>query len=295
MIINKNFYIEKTQEEINEEFMQACHTGNLNLVKFLLTDNNIPFKAQFYYLNKQCDYINSLLIVCKNNHLNIIEYFFTSDELKDRKKADGEVLAGLSVAAAYGNLDIVKFLLKNENIEYIDINSNISAFISACGSGELEIVKFLTSSPEIKVHINPTKYYLGFKKACANNHINIAKYFLEDTNLLQELNGSNYREIFLATCHNNSVDCLDYILKTTYLEEYVNIQSEFINLIDKEMFEVIRYLIFEYDINTTSEIDKYIKNHDEVKNWFKTRDLNKELNKELISSKDNNKKLKIKL
>lgn len=294
MKIDKNLYIGKNQDELNECLIEACKDGDLNLVKFLLTDNNLPLTAQLYYITNNLEYANSLMAACANGRLNVVEYLCLSDELKNKTRASNDIEAALSVAAAYGYLDIVKFFLTNNSVEDINIHHNSNSFISACGSGELDIVKYLMFSPDIKNHIDPTKYFSGFKKACANNYVNVAQFFLEDTDLLQNITPPDYKEIFSDVCYYNAVDTLDYLLKNTYINEYANITGHFIKAIENENFDIVQYLIFEYGIEKNSTIDEYIKDNIEIQQWFKNRDLKVDLDNEL-SSKEYIKKTRLKI
>jgi ankyrin repeat protein len=295
MKIDKSLYINKNQDELNESLAEACENGNLDLVKLLLTDKDLPLKAKEYYVTKQFEYSNSLIIACKNGHLDIAKYLLTSEDLKNTKRSDNEIGAALSTSAAYGHLDIVKFLLTDDNVDYIDIFENPNSFISACGSGELEIVKYLLVSPDIKVHVDPQKYVIGFQRACANNYVNVAKYLLEDTDLLQNITSSTYKEIFSNVRRYSSVDALDYLLKNTYINEHVDINSQFITAIQDKNFEIVKYFIFEYDIKKDQKIEESIKDNIEIQNWFKVRDLKQNLNNELIISQEENKSKRLKL
>jgi hypothetical protein len=294
MKIDKNLYIGKSQDELSECLVEACKDGDLDLVKFLLNDNELPLKAELYYITDKMEFANSLLAACANGRLNIVEYLCLSEDLKDKTRPSNEIEAALSVAAAYGYLDIVKFFLTNKNVEYIDIYKNSNAFVSACGSGQLDIVKYLISSPEIKKHIDPNKYVSGFKKACTNNYVNIAQFFLEDTDLLQELTPADYKDIFANVCYYNAVNALNYLLENTYIDEHADTTKHFIRAIDNKNIEMIQYFIFDYTIEKNSKIEEYIKDNTEIQNWFKSRDLKKDLDNELICKADN-KKVRIKL
>lgn len=294
MKIDKTLYVDKDQDELNASLIEACKDGDLNLVKFLLTDNELPLKAELYYITPKMEFANSLLAACANGRLEVVEYLCLSEDLKDKARPSNEIEAALSVAAAYGYLNIVRFLLTNDSVDYINIFQNSNAFVSACGSGELEIVKYLISSPEIKTHTDPNKYMSGFKKACANNYVNIAQYFLEETDLLQELNASIYKEIFSNVCNSNAVDILDYLFKNTYMAEHVDINQYFIRSIDSENFEIVRYFIFEHGLEQNPTINEYIKDNKEIQNWFQNRDLKQDLDNELKTTQENKKpRLKI--
>jgi ankyrin repeat protein len=295
MKIDKRLYIEKNQKELNADLVQACKDGDLDLVQFLLNDKELPLKAQLYYIADNMEYSNSLLISCANGHLNIVKYLCTSEDLSDRRRSDNKVEAALSTAAAYGYLDIVRFFMEDGRIDYLDIHKNPNAFISACGSGELEIVKYFMSSPYIKVHTDPEKYVLGFKKACANNYVNIAQYFLEDTDLLQSLVTENYKEIFSNACTCSCINILDYLLKNTYINEHVNMESHFLKAVEHNNLEVVHYFIFEHGIKKTEKIEQHIKDNKEIQTLFNTRELKNELSNELGSFKDEVKSKRLKL
>ncbi len=298
MNIDKNLYMVKTQDEINECFMKACLEGDLELVKFLLTDPELPLKAERMSFQDNIGVKIAHIEACTGNHLDILKYLFSLDNNKKTNYLENRNEAVLSVAAAYGHLNIIKFLLLDKDIDYIDLSSNSNAFVSACGSNQLEVVKYLTSSPEIKNHTATEHYNSGFEQACKNNCVDIVRYLMEDLSLSHNIGEFNYKKVMQDICNNNSIDVLDYLFKHSYLKENINIDYYFIKLVEDSShtknYDIINYLIFEDNLQMSQRLEKDLEDNENIKSWFKIRDLNNELNKE-IPIKDLEKKPKIKI
>ena len=298
MSIDKSLYISKNQDEINECFMKACLEGDLNLVKFLSEDPDLPFKGENLTFQDNIGVKISNVEACIGNNLDVLKYLFSLDENKRSSYLENRSATALSVAAAYGHLDIVSFILTDNDLEYVDLERNSNAFVSACGSNQLEIVKYLLLSPELKIHIPFEHYILGFEKACENNHVEIVKYLMEDLSLPNNIGEFNYKKIMKSICENNCVEVLDYLLKHTYLKENIDMSEYFINIVialnQRENHNILQYMIFEENLRITPGIEIALKEHEDIKSWFKSRDLINELNNE-IHTNPLTKKQKIKI
>lgn len=117
--------------------------------------------------------------------LKLVKSIFNNKELSkdiDLSKTSGP----LSLACAYGQLDIVKYLLTSNDIsKNPDINSpNCMGFEMACKNGWLDIVKYLTSSSNLKNCIEiETIEDIGFSSCLESNCIDIIRHFIFDINI----------------------------------------------------------------------------------------------------------------
>src|SRR5574343_2070294 len=133
-------------------------------------------------------------------------------------------------------------------------------FIIACIDGNLDIVKYLLTSHDLRDHVNNIIIYnYGFMLACTNGHLEIVKYLLTSPELKEHANiHTSNDEGFKNACISNHID-------------------------------VIKFLIFDMDIEKTNTVKKILKydKYKEIENMFNMRELNKQLESELNYKSEN--------
>jgi len=178
---------------------------------------------------------------------------------KFNKLSEQELGVAFYNACEKGDLDEVKFILKNFNMDY-KLNDGLT---SAVISNKLDIVKYLLSSPDLKTHADFTGY--------------------------------NERLLIIAS-YNDNLDMIKYLTSSPDLKTYPNFQHDnngvfknfFYKKDKKQGFNAIWYFIFELDIYKNEDIEK-ILNEDhsnsnlkkfasDIQTLFNIRDLNRNLN-----------------
>ena len=111
----------------------------------------------------------------------------TEEQKEEYKKLDQSKLDESFINACHdGNLDAVKYLLISDELkEHTDIHAyDDYGFRWACNNGLLEVVKYLLTSDELKEHadIHALNDY-GFRWACNNEKIEVVKYLIFDYNI----------------------------------------------------------------------------------------------------------------
>jgi len=98
-------------------------------------------------------------------------------------------------AAMYDDLAKIKLILTSTESEIKpDIHFyNDGALTLACSNGNLEMVKYLLSSPELTEHacLN-ADYYQPFKAACIEEHFHILEYLIFEYNMKMDDTIENY-------------------------------------------------------------------------------------------------------
>lgn len=157
------------------------------------------------------------------------------------------------------NLEAMEFLLTNKNLKHnADIHcADEKAFRFACKKGNLDVVKFLLASPTINEHVEiDTCQNTGATIAVSYNHVEILKYLLTSPDLKKHLDPHFGDDLIFKMAANT------------------------------QGYDIIYYLIFDYNIEKTEEIKQYlIENpNQQIIKWFEQRDLNQDLNTELVSN-----------
>lgn len=124
------------------------------------------------------------------------------------------------------------------------------AFIWACLQGQLDKIKYLLTSPELKIHADiHTEGDNGLMLAFRKNHFDIIKYLLTSKDLKDHANiyNNNCQPFERACLHSNQ--------------------------------EVLEYLVLDYKIEKTKEIQDYLLKYpkDVVNKLFQTRELEEQL------------------
>lgn len=155
-------------------------------------------------------------------------------------------------ACQSGNLKCIKKLCKSEFRGIADIHSGEeSGFKWACKKGHLDVVKFLTTAPELIkaghtfVNIHASNEW-GFLWACANGDLEVVKFLTTSKELLEAGHtlvdiDVNDEELFRSACQNKH-------------------------------WNVVEYLIFDLKIKKTQAIEGVMELYPEVEGYFKARE-----------------------
>lgn len=171
-------------------------------------------------------------------------------------------------ACIEGELEIVQYLLSSTDLkQHADINDeDCLAFCFACSTGNLDIVKYMLTSPELKIHVNiNAKEGEPLSWACENGQLEVVKYLLSSSDLKEHANLHINNDNPFAAAHMNYHD------------------------------DITNFLIFGCNIERNNNIRRILaeKPDEQIDSWFKLRDLNKELNSDLINHESNLKKPKL--
>lgn len=180
----------------------------------------------------------------------------------------------------------------------IEVNK---VFIKACQGGDLETVQYLLTNKDLKfkaeIHDN-NEYALRF--ACANGRIDIVKYLLTSKELTDHanINADNEGALKFA-CMNNHTEVIKYLLTSPELKKHANFDTNYLSNINwalqKKSHELLRFYVFDLYIEYTNEIKKLLKQkpNEQLEKWFKLRDLNEKLDKNLPLKKKNKNNFKV--
>lgn len=231
-------------------------------------DDSDLFKKYRSYTKEALSF--EILESCENGDLKTVKY------LSKHPKIDNANIKNISdnpleTACKYGHLGIVEYLLTSPETKSIyNVNDNNSlCFKNACKYGHLEIVKYLLTSPDLKEHsnINDDDDY-GIRWACKNEHLEVVKYLLTSSDLKK---------------HSNIYAKRDTAFKWLYE-----------NWTENKNNEILKFLIFDYNIVHTKDIKNCIKgNINEINNFFELREVNKQLHNDLTIKQNKTKKMKI--
>lgn len=225
---------------------------------FLAKENpDLCQKFWWYDDNGQVNSLTGFLVdACKAGNLELVRYLLTSSDLVHHADVDALGGGAITNAIQYGHFDILKYLMTSKELKKNATQGFPDALIMACCTGNLEIVRYLLTSPDLK------------KKA----------------NIHAKNDGA-----LLFACWAEQLHIIDYLLFSPELKEHIDIHAH-----DEKVFRTackdrrnkpstLRHLIFNVEIDRTPAIEELLKKpaYKTIKQMFKKRELNKNLNKNL--------------
>ena len=154
----------------------------------LLEKKFLKYDAFFYYLCKN-DYYSSIDILLKNNKIDVNKIYTKEIKSNNSGIIREEKMTALYISVAHENIEVVKLLLSEENINinaeitllkkinkktHKDISTNKSfPLIKAVEKGNFEIVKILLMHKNIDANLSSISYYKYEKEKNLNHGLTL--------------------------------------------------------------------------------------------------------------------------
>jgi len=237
---------------------------------------------------------------CTDGDIDTLNIFINSNDHK--LKADISELTMVACTIQDNQIETYKFLIdsgfkKHDMFDAYSINTYLLTICAHDTQNKLEFFKHLFLHPEVRK--KEDDFMEQSLRFCAIHGIlDIFQYLCENFPNSQSI----YRSLvsgatLINAATNDSINIIDYIVNNEKLNQYFNIHIHkdhpFRAAYENKNFEVIKYFIFDLNIDMTSEIKASIKKDSKVLNMFEMRKTNKELKKELDNTKTINRKIKI--
>lgn len=164
-------YKSNNQETINDKFLGACKRGDLNAVKFLLTNKEIPHNVSTNKIMEE-----GLSIACRTPYIEIIKYLTQSWELDKRVVFHDKEIKNFKLLCAQGSLENVKYVVENPFLENIYTNDYLlEGCIEASEKNKLETVRYLVNINKFSIYAQNDKI---FKQAFKRGSYEVLNYLL---------------------------------------------------------------------------------------------------------------------
>ena len=248
-----------TQQELKDKLLHACSHGNINFIKQIVNTDlvgSIPSGPLCYQLG---------LAACANGKTDIIKCLIDSPELHNRINREHYIT------------------------EYFKI---------ACANGRLKTVEYLSTADNINRENPKLLFSIGLTHATRDGKLNIAKYLLENFRDLINEDVIKTGQLVNTACEYGELEILKYLHSINILNKdniHQHDDANFMLAYDNNKLEVIRYFIFDLNMDKTEDIKQILsqKKNKEIEHMFTLRDLNKELHSNLELNQSINKKLKV--
>lgn len=190
-------------------------------------------------------------------------------------------------ACVKGDLEVLRDLVGAEYREVADIHTDAEyGFRLACQKGNLEVIKWLSTSQELldqgHSFVNIHDFWCdGFQKACMEGRLEVVRFLTTSEELVEA--GHTLVDLqewgvqgFTTACVNGHLEVAQFLIASGDLKNRVN-PKEAKNVLylcsSMEQWNIIRWLIFDCNIEGNVEIEeRYGDPGDLVKSWFEIRE-----------------------
>lgn len=212
----------------------------------LLSDKNIPaIDIVSLYNNFDKELLFFLATECvKYDRLDVLELLIKEPDFDIHMRHDKMI----RVAAMFGNLDIVKFFIKNgANPKPTDINPGHDALGYACCNGKLNVVEYFISKNIFDIHKND----IYLTEAINNLQYDVALYLLENNSAINKTN------ILTVIKHWENDKNAIKILYTMFNEDVILDERHIEWAIQKKRLKLVLKAIDNVLIKSPQKIEKF--------------------------------------
>lgn len=128
----------------------------------------------------------------------------------------GELNHEFHIACIQGDLNLVKYLLTSSELkQHADIHfEKDECVVLACKYGQLGVLQYLLTSSDLKTHPDVhAQKGAGFQWACTNGRLDIIKYFFFDPSISDNFNLEKHSyEAIIRAIHADANKIVEYIL-----------------------------------------------------------------------------------
>jgi hypothetical protein len=235
---------------------------------------------------------------CEKGDLDTIKNFFNYENYEFDKEASTFSMIHESIKG--GSLEIIKFILSLESVrdKFFETNKySISDYTSIiCTYDRFEIMEFMLNIPEINQN---DRFMEIFPRSVAGTgRIEMLKYLLDNFSENPSVyNNLIEGDILIHAARNGHLNILEYIFTHKKFKSKIDIHlykdEAFRVAFEANKIDVLKYFIFDLNIEKTQYILNYADHDPTVMSMFDARELNHSLHQELNENTKNKKKNKL--
>lgn len=105
--------IQFNQQTLDEAYLNCCHNGDLESIKYMLTSTDVLLRPDLTYIDDIHGY-EGLTHAAINGHLDLVEYLLFSPELKINDSFSPHRINYLKLICQNGHLHVADFLLEKK-------------------------------------------------------------------------------------------------------------------------------------------------------------------------------------
>jgi ankyrin repeat protein len=255
LIVDPRIDINKRKQGYSPLFL-ACREGHLEIVKLLLSRQDIDVKAATKNVS------SPFYAACKNGHTQVVTELLADARIDPNQKTKTG-FTPLHIACSSSKEKVVQLLLQDPRvIKDAEDDEGRTPFHIVCERGASQITQMFLDIPGIDINKADKVGSTPFFAACINNHLVIVAQLLAFRHLDVNKATKDGRTPFYAACRNGHVSIVRRLLQSGYPVD-VNKETEkgftaFYRACEESYKEIVSLLIADprVDVNKATKDGK---------------------------------------
>lgn len=144
-MLDQEEYKKQGQNYINNKLLKAAAAGEVKTVEYLLTSDELEFKAQVYCMDG-----GSLLWACHNDHLDVVKLLLSQKECFEHEMAQKYIFEAVLRACCFDRVSIVSYILSLDDVQIYRQGFIDQAFTVACTYSCFECIKYFIFKEKVE-------------------------------------------------------------------------------------------------------------------------------------------------
>jgi hypothetical protein len=226
-------YEQYSNRKLNQKFLEACAEGKFKFIQSILSDINLKHKIDLN--SQDASNENSLDNACFSGNLNLVKFLIEYESNLSNNKLPSKLNNALMMAGEFEHFHIVKYILENPILStYIDPSYENHEFINTvCNNESKLILDYLLNSNTSLVKYKVNNIKDGISYASDNNNYDIISCILaksKNKDKIFELifEARNNRDMLEYVICNYGIE------KTPFIENLVKHNEQIMKMFSKQ-------------------------------------------------------------
>jgi ankyrin repeat protein/serine/threonine protein kinase len=300
LIVNGYRVIECENNYKHTPLHRAAKGGNLEVVKYLIEEKNCDRM-------RLCDWGRTPLhYACEseNARLDLVQYLMNLEGVNVNVKDARYGFTPLDIAAEYGTVDVVKYMIEEKNcfdpanyegsnaplnhaafrgnlpvVKYLvekrgfDVNvkglNDLTPLHSACRNGKLELVKYLMENKRIAVNAKDKNRSTPLDLAAEYGTLDVVQYMVDKKNCEMQFSSEKGYTPLHCAARGGKLDIVKYLIENKRFNPNCNghlNRTPLNSACSRSKYDVVEYLIVKCGVTSSRDKDGSTPLHSAVKN-----------------------------
>jgi hypothetical protein len=230
-------------------FKSACNTGNIEIVKWMISVNKDQNKCHY-----EC-----LTLALYRNHFHIFDYIVSSYNISPQS-ARKTIFKAFRALSGSGSIEYAKAIDSKFNITDMEVRwMNHAILNTMCEDQDIPAVSWFVTRFRYSILDISRKDYELLAIICSRAKIEILQWLVDHFNIQKRAITSNHSNVFYMICSYGRLDLLQWVISKFNITNNEIYGDNFRILLSTESMKTIRWVLKNFDISKHGKVNGMIR------------------------------------